>query len=99
MNPSETFFGMVISVRQEMKDIVAKIFLRNDHLVYNFITEVEDLPTEKVIYVIEELDKTFQKMIKLIQDLIKIIDVIVNKDEKTFWNSQKKQITPLLQPI
>ena len=88
MNPSETIFGMAKSVFLIMNDLEDEIFLRNDDMVYDFITEVKDIPNGKVIYMIEKLDKDVQKVIKLIQDLIKGLDVIVNKEEITFWNSQ-----------
>ena len=80
MNPSETIFGMAKSVFLIMNNLEDEIFLRNDDMVYDFITEVKDIPNGKVIYTIEKIDEDVQKVIKLIQDLIKSLDVIVNKE-------------------
>ena len=52
------------------------------------MSEVKAPPTGKVIDKLIKLAKTLPMGIELIQNLIKSLDEMKNKEEITFWNSQ-----------
>ena len=71
-----------------MNDPEDEIFCRSSHMFNDFVAEVKAPPTEIVIEKLIKLDETLQNGIDLIQNLIKSLDKIKNKEEITFWNSQ-----------
>ena len=71
-----------------MNDSEDEIFRRSSHLLNDFVAEVKAPPTGIVIEKLIKLDETLQNVIDLIQNLIKSLDKIKNKEEITFWNSQ-----------
>ena len=52
------------------------------------MSNVQKFPTFMVVDILDELDGNVQKVIELIQDLIKSLDEIENNEEKSFLRSQ-----------
>ena len=48
------------------------------------MSNVQKFPTFMVVDILDELDGNVQKVIELIQDLIKSLDKIENNEEKNF---------------
>ena len=72
----------------KLNDPEKEIFRRSSIMINHFVSEVKAPPTEKVIEKLIKLDETLQIAIELIQNLIKSLDEMKNKEEKTFLNSQ-----------
>ena len=89
MYPSEPFSEEIPNaVWFIMNDTETEVFIRDDDMVYKFMSNVQKFPTFMVVDILDELDGNVQKVIELIQDLIKSLDEIENNEKKSFWRSQ-----------
>ena len=64
----------------KMNDPEDEIFRRSSHMFNDFVAEVKAPPTGIVIEKLIKLDETLQNVIDLIQNLIKSLDKIKNKE-------------------
>ena len=77
-----------LKVWLKMSDPEDEVFRKSCKMINDFVSEVQVPPTGKVVDKLIKLDETLQNVIDLIQNLIKSLDKIKNKEEITFWNSQ-----------
>ena len=72
----------------KMNEPEDEIFCKNCKMINDFVSEVKAPPTGKVLDKLINLDEALEDVIELIHNLIGSLDVIKNKAEITFWNSQ-----------
>ena len=72
----------------KLNDPEYEIFRRSSHMFNDFVCEVKAPTTGIVINKLIKLDETLQDVVELIQNHIKSLDEIKNKEEITYWDSQ-----------
>ena len=84
MNPSNLKLSLIIPKCLKAEDPEAEIFLRNQDLLDEFMSDVKN-PNEVDL---EDIDDILQNMIELIQNLVASLDASGNWKETRFWRSQ-----------
>ena len=57
-------------------------------MIYKFMSKYQKFPIFMVVDILDEVDGNVQRVIELVQDLIKSLDEIKNHEEKCFLRSQ-----------